>query len=193
MAKPRSLWGQVRTLERRRRSASVRTTAMAKNGVSCTRKRKLFSVIGNTSQSVLARAVALRGEPSISAVSPKIPPGGSDSIALPPFAMTTSPSGWRISCRPRRLRRRSRRRARSARPETQHWPRAGVQSRQAPWSHLPDLREPRVHGSIITFSRRGEFTSRREPYRPRIPARDVDAWIHGPSPLSSGVLAGLGK
>jgi hypothetical protein len=31
---------------------------MAKNGVSCTRKRKLFSVTGVTSQAVLARAVA---------------------------------------------------------------------------------------------------------------------------------------
>src|SRR3990170_6089608 len=40
--------------ERLRRSASAHITAMAKNGVSCTRNRKLFSVMGATSQAVLA-------------------------------------------------------------------------------------------------------------------------------------------
>src|SRR5262245_43302052 len=42
---------------RRSRSASVRITALAKYGVSCTRKRKFFSAMGATSHSVLASAV----------------------------------------------------------------------------------------------------------------------------------------
>ena len=42
--------------------------AMAKNGVSCTRKRKLFSVMGATSQGVAARAVAARDQPLRGAV-----------------------------------------------------------------------------------------------------------------------------
>ena len=73
------------------RSASVRITAMAKNGVSCTRKRKLFSVMGATSQAVLARAVAARGDPSIRAISPKMPPCDSFSTTLPSRSISTSP------------------------------------------------------------------------------------------------------
>src|SRR6188508_3172979 len=53
------------------------------------KKESLFGNRGD-SQAVLALAVAARGAPSISAISPKIPPGPSFSTTLP-SSISTSP------------------------------------------------------------------------------------------------------
>lgn len=47
--------------------------------------------MGATSQAVLVRAVAALGEPSIRAISPKMPPGESVSTTLPSRSISISP------------------------------------------------------------------------------------------------------
>ena len=60
---------------RRSRSASTRITFSAKNGVCDTWKRNARSLSATSSQGDAAVAVALRAAASISASSPKMPPG----------------------------------------------------------------------------------------------------------------------
>ena len=92
---------------RRKRSASVRSTLRAKKGVSCTMNTKAFSVMGASSQTVFARAVAARDEPSISAISPKMPPADKVSTIFPSRRFRLRPCGSRTSGRlfrhPKRL------------------------------------------------------------------------------------------
>ena len=82
---------QRRSLARLSRSARLCMIVRANIGVSCTRCKKALSVMGETSQSVAARAVALRGAPSISAISPKLSPADRSSIVSPLRSILTLP------------------------------------------------------------------------------------------------------
>ena len=77
---------------RRRRPESTRITFSAKNGVCETWKRNARSSSATSSQAVAAVAVALRFEASISASSPKIPPGPTSSSGRPSDSIVTVPS-----------------------------------------------------------------------------------------------------
>jgi hypothetical protein len=74
-------------------------TLRAKCGVGPTRKRNCFSVMGTSSTSVIATAVALRGSLSIKAISPKISSAVSSATILLPIEMRTFGRGCRSAGR----------------------------------------------------------------------------------------------
>src|SRR5262249_50961435 len=77
---------------RRNLSASTRRTCSAKNGVSCTMKRKRCSSTSARRQSDLATLWAPRACAPIRAISPTISPGPMTSIKVLPTRPSTSPS-----------------------------------------------------------------------------------------------------